>query len=230
MIEAQLAQYWDLQATTSPRLSLLKTVPEQPWNRQLGFNIEGHGIYVPSPSPVVAGGGVVSSCAVEVAGTGGELVPVIPIPTWQIGFSAPENKVRTVPDISLAASDGRNYSYYPICAQPEDCSGSTTGGTVKISPSGGTSAAAPAFAGIMALVDQAAGDRQGQADYTLYRMAKEYPKVFNDVTIGSNDVPCDKERQTAHSAAWQVIVPMGSTLWGNTPLGMDTMKPPAWAQ
>ena len=35
----------------------------------------------------------------------------------------------------------------------------------------GTSASAPSFAGIMALVNQKTGSRQGQANYVLYRLA-----------------------------------------------------------
>src|SRR6202034_2238337 len=38
---------------------------------------------------------------------------------------------------------------------------------------GGTSFVAPAFAGIMALIDQKSGDRQGQANYVLYPLAAE---------------------------------------------------------
>jgi hypothetical protein len=38
---------------------------------------------------------------------------------------------------------------------------------------GGTSLVAPAFAGIMALIDQKSGDRQGQANYVLYPLAAE---------------------------------------------------------
>ena len=38
---------------------------------------------------------------------------------------------------------------------------------------GGTSFVAPAFAGIMALINQKSGDRQGQANYVLYPLAAE---------------------------------------------------------
>lgn len=74
----------------------------------------------------------------------------------------------------------------------------------------GTSAAAPSFAGIMALVDQSQRGRQGQANYVLYPLAAAqaargiYPSqcngsdtsgapastcIFNDVTVGNNVVP-----------------------------------------
>src|SRR5262249_51887719 len=69
---------------------------------------------------------------------------------------------------------------------------------------GGTSASAPSFAAIMALVVQQYG-RQGQANYVLYRLAAAETLlqcnasntsnppastcVFNDVTKGNNAVP-----------------------------------------
>ena len=37
----------------------------------------------------------------------------------------------------------------------------------------GTSASAPSFAGIMALVNQKTGSKQGQANYVLYRLAAQ---------------------------------------------------------
>ena len=49
---------------------------------------------------------------------------------------------------------------------------------------GGTSFVAPAFAGIMALIDQKSGDRQGQANYVLYPLAGE-----QYVTYGSSSQP-----------------------------------------
>jgi subtilase family serine protease len=59
---------------------------------------------------------------------------------------------------------------------------------------GGTSCSAPAFAGIMALVVQHTGERQGNACPELYRLGNaQYgasgPKVFHDVVAGTNTVP-----------------------------------------
>ena len=69
---------------------------------------------------------------------------------------------------------------------------------------GGTSAATPAMAGILALVEQKNGAFQGQANYTLYKLAQSNSCdssqqtnptatnacVFYDVTSGNNQVPC----------------------------------------
>ena len=69
----------------------------------------------------------------------------------------------------------------------------------------GTSASAPSFAGVMALVNQAIGARQGQANYVFYKLAQgetlsqcngsstsglpNVSCVFDDVTVGNNSVP-----------------------------------------
>jgi hypothetical protein len=47
---------------------------------------------------------------------------------------------------------------------------------------GGTSFVAPAFAGIMALIDQKSGDRQGQANYILYPLAGEQYVSYSSAT------------------------------------------------
>jgi hypothetical protein len=47
---------------------------------------------------------------------------------------------------------------------------------------GGTSFVAPAFAGIMALINQKSGDRQGQANYVLYPLAGEQYVTYSSTT------------------------------------------------
>ena len=90
------------------------------------------------------------------------------------------------PDISLFAANGMNGSYYAVCAADGDCQGTTN---PQISGFGGTSVSSPAFAGIMAIVNQAYGP-QGQADYELYPLAAKEPSAFHDVTLGTNQMPC----------------------------------------
>lgn len=48
----------------------------------------------------------------------------------------------------------------------------------------GTSAASPYFAGIMALLDQKAGSRQGNANYVLYKLAAEQSPANCDSSTG----------------------------------------------
>jgi len=101
----------------------------------------------------------------------------------------PNDNVRDIPDVSLFASSGINLSAYPICVNTGDCV-ATGGAQPNVFLVGGTSASAPAMAGILALINQKYG-RQGQADFTLYALARQQPAVFHDITLGSNNVECE---------------------------------------
>jgi hypothetical protein len=64
-------------------------------------------------------------------------------------------------------------------------------------PTGGTSAAAPAFAGIVTLLNQyltTTGAQRvpglGDINPMLYGLAQNAPAAFHDITTGSNIVPC----------------------------------------
>ena len=193
---AQLATYWNLTPANLPTVSLLKAIPEQVWNNAFGLDLFDNGVYDPSSPTIVAGSGGASSCATGVpppldprqpytSCTGG-----YPKPSWQIGTGVPTDGVRDLPDVSLYASNGVNYSFYPICLPfANQCI--PQGGGVQISGVGGTSASSPAMAGIMALINQKYG-RQGQANFTLYPLAAQHPTAFHDITTGSNDVPCEQ--------------------------------------
>jgi len=174
--------------------SLLKATPEQAWNDAFGFNSTDGGVYAAGNSTILAGGGGVSGAALYPSSgpaTG------YPKPAWQTGTGVPADKLRDVPDVSLFASNGANYVYYPICAFPGDCVNATgETGAVYLTSVGGTSASAPAMAAIQALVDQATNSRQGQADYVYYALATKTAtataKPFNDIITGGNQVPCDQ--------------------------------------
>lgn len=132
------------------------------------------------------------------AGSGGQS-QIYTKPAWQTGFPAsPTDTSRDIPDVSLSAAlhDG-----YLICFAAS-CASSPGFGIV-----GGTSASSPSFAGIMALIDQTLGGRQGLANYALYRLSKGASAscasstrndpvtpapagcIFNDITTGNNAVP-----------------------------------------
>jgi hypothetical protein len=130
-------------------------------------------------------------------------------PAWQSGIipngiAAGDNH-RYVPDVSLFASDGpQSKSFYPLCEADASasCVPDSTGNFVFLSV-GGTSASSPAFAAIMALINQNNG-RQGNANPVLYKIAATAGQscnsstealsgstcAFNDVTKGNNSVPC----------------------------------------
>lgn len=191
-----VANYWNTTASQSPSESLLQYVPEQPWNdSQYGSDLINYysDISGNSATTIVGGGGGASSCATGTVnsntGSFSACTAGYPKPAWQTGTGVPNDSVRDIPDVSLFAADGLNYSYYPICAGSGDCQPASGSNLMQISGVGGTSAAAPSFAGIMALVNQQYG-RQGQADAILYPLATQYPAAFHDVTAGTNAMPC----------------------------------------
>src|SRR5438876_6188901 len=189
---SELATYWNLTPAKLPSTSLLKPIPEQPWNRPFGLNLSTTGVYDPPPATIVAGSGGASSCASGTGAPHGSFASCTagyPKPSWQTGEGVPADGVRDLPDISLFAAAGENNSAYPICAFPNECT-QVNGGTALLL-AGGTSASSPAMAGIMALVNQKFG-AQGQANFVLYPLAAQHPTVFHDVTVDSNNVPCQQ--------------------------------------
>ena len=100
-------------------------------------------------------------------------------PSWQIGTGVPPDGQRDIPDVSLSAAlhDG-----YVVCFGRSCNSGS-------LYYVGGTSASAPAFAGMMALVNQKTNSIQGNANYVLYPLAAQAPSAFHDIVNGDNLVP-----------------------------------------
>ena len=198
-IDAQLATYWNTTpSNNTPTASLLQYIPEQPWNdSQYGDNLISffNDIAGGEDTIITAAGGGASNCS---SGSGATYygwtacTAGYPKPAWQsTGIAGvPSDGVRDLPDVSLFAANGLNGSYFPECSADGDCQPVSSGGTVQITGVGGTSASAPAFAGIMALVNQATGSRQGQADAILYPLWKQFPAAFHDVTVGTVSVPC----------------------------------------
>ena len=152
------------------------------------------------------GSGGKSSCT---TGSGVDIISCTggyPKPSWQTGTGVPNDGKRDIPDVSLFASNGFNGNFYVICSKnitnsycdPADPNGTIVG-------IGGTSASTPAFAGIMALIDQKTNSRQGNPNYIIYKLAAQQPAtgcnsstppattcVFNDVTAGTIAMPCFK--------------------------------------
>jgi hypothetical protein len=196
-LSSQISTYWNTTPSNStPTVSLLQPIPEQPWNSsQYGLNINSYYSSFQDTTIASAGGGASNAavCSGTYSNTTGLCsVPLsgYPKPVWQKGVTGiPTDGVRDTPDVSLFASSGINASFYPLCASDGDCQ-PASGGTVQITGVGGTSASTPAFAGIMALVNQKYG-RQGQANTVLYPLAAQFPAAFHDVTNGNISVPCE---------------------------------------
>lgn len=190
--QTQLSTYWNLTQTEFPATSLLLPVPEQPWNQPFGLNLSTGGIYSADAPTIVGGSGGASSCTSGVDASDGSFASCAggyAKPAWQSGKGVPADGARDIPDVSLFAADGDNDSFYPVCWAEDSCV--LIAGQIYFAGVGGTSASSPEMAGIMALINQKFG-RQGQANYILYPLATQHPQVFHDVTIGSNNVPCDQ--------------------------------------
>ncbi len=208
--------YWnstnDTSGTTATGTSAKAYIPEIPWNQSCAqIGLTGCGASAPGGSMnIVAGSGGPSN-------TNGK-------PTWQLGVTGMLNDShRDLPDVSLFASSGFDGSGYLYCQEDlggsSPCTLNTGAGIVNLQVVGGTSASSPAFAGVMALVNQyqaahGGTGRQGNANYVLYSLVKKAGAsctssateaatcIFNDVTkgnsvlpnggvgVGTNSVPC----------------------------------------
>jgi trimeric autotransporter adhesin len=203
--------FWN--TTTGPHgLSAKGYIPETTWNESCAVTgITGCNGFLPgSTSPlleVVGAGGGQSNC--EFKDQFGDCFGYAK-PVWQSGSGAPADMFRDIPDISLFSSDGAlSGSFYLVCAADIGATCATSGSSSNFFAVGGTSAAAPSFAGIMALVNQkmvssSLSGRQGNANFVLYPMSAAQNEsicnssanpqstcVFNDVIKGNNSVPCD---------------------------------------
>ncbi len=209
--------YWSSTNNSSTLSSALSYIPEITWNDSCARSGQASscasaGSDTPAGIDLVAGGGGQSNCITptgtspNVTCTGGYAKPA-----WQTGNGVPQDGLRDLPDVSLFASNGFNGSFYVMCeadALPAgyiSCDRAYT--NWYFLGAGGTSASAPAFAGIMAMVNQKTGERQGNANYVLYPLAAKSGAsctssatmaatantsscIFYDVVTGNNSVAC----------------------------------------
>ncbi|GGA59262.1 hypothetical protein GCM10011507_08310 [Edaphobacter acidisoli] len=157
--------YWNSSNTTNGTnqytSSVKSYIPESVWNE------------TDSSTGLTAGG----------AGGGGASA-YFAKPAWQTGTGVPNDGSRDVPDISMNAAaihDG-----YIVCSQSDCTSGFAANNNIDVF--GGTSVAAPTFAGILALVEQTQG-KLGNVGGKLYGLAS-MANVYNDITSGNNSVYC----------------------------------------
>jgi subtilase family serine protease len=161
---------------------------------------------------VVGGSGGLSNCSnntTVISSTGAETVGTCTSgyakPSWQTAIT-PADNARDLPDVSFFAADGAWDSAYLICVS-EAGSACVTSNSITSEPIyqeiGGTSAASPAMAGVMALINQKAGAAQGSPNSELYALAgkQSYGSCnaagppgstcyFNDITTGTIAMPC----------------------------------------
>jgi len=193
----QDSKYWS--SSQASFESALSYIPEDVWNESCTQAQCGDG------ANIAAGGGGASS--------------IFGKPSWQSPSSVggiPNDGARDLPDVSLTAS---LHDPYLLCIEGSCVPDSQ--GDFFFAGVGGTSASTPSFAAIMALVDQKMNGRQGLPNYVLYKLAaQEYPLgsksnqcngsntsglpantcVFNDVTVGNNEVPGEVSVGTQYPA------------------------------
>ncbi len=167
-------QYWQSASGTDVISSLLSYVPETAWNEDISGN-----------STISSGGGGTSV--------------LFPRPSWQAGVAGiPTGTNRLVPDLALQASvESPGYIY--CTSDPSDlafsnltssCTNGLRSPSSTFVTAGGTSFAAPIFAGMLAVLNQAThATGQGNVNQTLYTLAANagtYSGAFHDITAGSN--------------------------------------------
>ncbi len=172
---AAATTFWGGTTSTTDNLSsALSYIPEMAWNDTTASITAGFGLSA-------SGGGASTAFAK---------------PSWQAALT-PADAHRDVPDVSLAASPNHDGSL--VCSQAATGSSATScvsgfrDSTQNLSPVGGTSVGAPAFAGIVAILNQAApsgGGGLGNINPKLYTLAVSTPAAFHDITTGNNIVPC----------------------------------------
>ena len=213
------SQYW---TSTNQALdqSAISYIPEQTWNNSCAsvtlYTLLGYSDGIAACNDSVGRG----QDFLQVGGGGGGSSFLQPKPEWQVGIYGSTNELnRTLPDVSLFSANGIFGHALVYCM-----SDANEGGTacdysnpddVFYNSAGGTSFAAPAMAGVQALINQAVGDRSGNILPAFYSIAtKEYGTngapntaalsqcnssngtaegstcVFNDVTVGDIVQPC----------------------------------------
>ncbi|HET7106204.1 MAG TPA: protease pro-enzyme activation domain-containing protein [Candidatus Acidoferrum sp.] len=206
-------QFWS--AANGPNFaSALMYIPETTWDDSLcAINFPAACNSVdPQGFDLVAGSGGPSNCAIF---TGSNCNKGYPIPAYQAGFHTTQfPTVRTIPDVSLFASNGQNGVALITCQADANLTGASCSLGSPFTDFvlvGGTSAATPPFGAIVALLNQASGgQRQGNVNFGLYFLAAHDTNytgnlcnsslpatpnaacIFNDVTKGNIGVACVK--------------------------------------
>jgi kumamolisin len=162
-----------------------------------GFPGDGYDVEFPASSPyaLACGGTTIAADNTEVVwnadfpppspdvpkesykhgATGGGYSKLFDRPPWQRELANQGNGVdpdkRAVPDVAAVAD--------PQCGMRCMMAGATF-------PTGGTSAAAPMWAALVARLNQQLGRRVGCLNPILYGHAQSHPGVLNDITVGDN--------------------------------------------
>jgi subtilase family serine protease len=136
-------------------------------------------------------------------GSGGGFSHSFARPAYQYGVPG-IGATRGVPDVAADASSGTGMAF--AFAVP--------GGGYELIGLGGTSAAAPFWAGLIALADQEAGHPLGFLNPAIYRIARGplYHKAFHDITTGNNTAVLNGVTITGYQAGpgWNPVTGWGT--------------------
>lgn len=111
-------------------------------------------------------------------GTGGGISSIFPVPIYQQGLFLP-------PSVNPGAPGGRGVPDVSGNADPNSGYQIRVDGIDTVV--GGTSAVAPLWAGLFALINQSIGASVGFANTILYSTTVSTSAAFNDITLGNND-------------------------------------------
>ena len=160
--------YWNTSDNTYGG-SVMSYIPELAWND--------------TSTPAVPCG----QAAGNLSASGGGKSTFVAKPAWQAGSGVPNDGFRDVPDLAFTASP--QHDGYLECSGG-DCVTGFRDSSSNLDVIGGTSAAVPGLAGIIALLNQKMNASQGNINQTLYTVASFSSDAFHDITAGSNQVPC----------------------------------------
>lgn len=134
--------------------------------------------------------------------SGGGVSSAYPAPSWQTGLIVTDYPAATtstisgrgVPDVSANGDPYSGYSFYY---------GTDNRYTIGV---GGTSAAAPLWAGLIARFNALTGYRAGFINPTLYAN----PGIFQDITVGNNSISNSGISGYGTSVGWDAVTGLGS--------------------
>jgi hypothetical protein len=170
------------------------------------------------------------SSTIGLSSSGGGASVLFAKPAWQTGVAGiPADSKRDVPDIALYSSP--SYPGYLFCSS--DTSNGITGSCANgfrdgnnqfLTLAGGTSFAAPVFAGMVALINQARNYTEGQGliNGELYSLAggSSYNSYFYDIKTGNNNCTagttyCSSTTGFSAGTGYDEVTGLGSVNLGN---------------
>ena len=177
------AANWTAASTSDQITSALGYIPETVWNEFSALGV------------LASGGGGASLYFAK--------------PSWQVAAGVPADSSRDVPDVALnAAASHVPYLYcVPIVAGDpsatvDSCTSGFRNSLGNLTAVGGTSAAAPSFAGVIALLEQKLNATTGLGNINPVLYGQAGTAAFHDIATGNNSSPCNHgspDCQTASS-------------------------------